>query len=266
MSVTNGPTTLWMVRSAFDFWRPGAAGAAAMLAFCGASAGWCLYVFTQPDLAARLVSLSVLALLLLLSKAALYRVAFSARPRADETMAPGPLGLQFGAVEVSVIGAGFLRAALLVALFGPVGVLVSRPPPGRLARWSDLLTPAHPVPLAVAVLVAGVTLWALARLSLQGAASAAQGRVRLTGPVPLTRGLALRILAAALILAAPAGLAAVALRALWEAVGGGEIIPDPVQAVVRITAGLALVFYLLPVGVGLTGQLYLRLTEARPPG
>lgn len=265
MDVANGPTVLWMVRSALNFWRRGASGAAAILAFCGASAGWCLYIFDQPDPAARLVAAAVLVLLTLLAEAALYRIAFSARPRADESMAPGPLGLQFGTVELSVVGAGLLQAALLVALFGPLAVLVSRPPPGRLARWSDLLSLDHPLPLAVAAAVAGVTLWALARLSLHGAASAAQGRVRLTGAAPLTRGMALRILAAMLLLAAPAALAAAAMGALWQAAGGSGIIPDPVQAAVRIACGLALAFYLIPLGAGLTGQLYLRLTEAAAP-
>ncbi|MFZ5670630.1 MAG: hypothetical protein ACOY4K_14170 [Pseudomonadota bacterium] len=259
-------STVAAVADGFDFWRRDglkAAGPLAVAAAAGAAAA------LQPDLQAATPYLAANVAAGVMAQAALYRIALK-----DAGGAPqppnGPLGLQWRGLETRLIGlllaAGLLLFAYVFVVSFAVALLVL--PFGGLAPAPDGATPDQILAglspaarlafnLGIVASIAGLVVLA-ARLSIAWPATAADGRIRFWSVFRLTRGSTAAILGAVLLVNLPV----FAIQGLAWAYGqfAGAESGRWADIVGRAIA----TFYFVPIFVGMTSHIYLRLREAAP--
>ena len=205
---------------------------------------------------------------------AVFRLTLADRHAGDERFKPRPLGLQWGAMETRMLGAGALVVMLVVFIGFLVllaiqalavgGVAAEGFNPAQLKTAEQLqaaLTatfgPAWPLvalPLLAAIIYVSV------RLSLIMPATADQGAIRIFRSWPLTRGAFWKILAASLLIQLPFlfALQAIDLSARAGGLGG------PAVFAAALIAGVLSGAVLSPLSAALAAYLYRHLSPRTP--
>jgi hypothetical protein len=185
----------------------------------------------------------------LIARGALWRLAIG-RGR------PGPGGLQLGAMEARLAGVWILTSLFLgiIALLALVVLLCSAYAvastgqgfdPAQIATWAPAITGPRRVLLGIVGIFCAVGfVYASARISLAEAATASWSRLQVLSSFALTRGRALSLAVADILLASPViGLAAWAASRSYR--GGWTV-----------TEGFAIGGVWLPMSVGLMAYAY----------
>jgi len=196
---------------------------------------------------------------------AMMRVALADRHAGDAAYAPGPGGLQWATIETRLLGALlliglFVALAAMGAVFATLltAVIVAAVT-GQLPRagGSFLATPSGMAATAVLAVTMGFIFWACVRLILSTAATADRRQVQVFSTWTLTRGSALPLFLALVLIAAPAIALSVAGR-----LAAGHF------AGLGLWVGYALAVGLLqtPLTAGVSAYAYRRLSaEAEAP-
>lgn len=244
-------------------WR-NAWGAISLLAFVFAGL-WATGRFEQQSPGRSLALVGVLVCVAVL-EGGLYRVATGKGGR-------GPAGLQFRGEELRLMIVWGLTGVFLfilsmlafvvvlafafaVATAGH-GFVIAEP-----ATWAGAVEPAGRAVVAVVATLAGTgLLWCSLRIAFGGAASVAEGRVRLLDTWPLTRGRVFAMLLGRILIEGPP-LAACAAALEWggAATTGGGV----ARWGAGLTAGLFIAGVWLPAHVGLMSILYTRAESSSP--
>ncbi|WP_369059146.1 hypothetical protein ABOZ73_16155 [Caulobacter sp. 73W] len=204
----------------------------------------------------------------LMAQGALFRVAFADRLGMPPAPKAAPLaGLQWGPME-GRLAVTLILMAILFAIVVAVGVILlaaiivgfaSRGGKADFGSPESIVQAMGPggsfAMTMVLIIAAFLFVWMTIRLSLALPATAAEGKVRLISTWDLTKGNALRIFVAYMVISAPVLLVTVVAALIAE----GR--PDPASSRIWLNAAgsaVAVVFY-LPITVGLVSFIYRRL-------
>lgn len=254
------------VAEGFDFWRRSGLRAAGPLAL---AAGAGVAAALQPTLAAATGFLLVNLLANIAAQAALYRIALGGAG-AEPPTRNGPLGLQWRWLETRLVGLLLLVGLVLLAvvfaasfavalLVLPFGGLAAAPEGATPEQVLAGLTPAARLAFNLGLVACMVGLLVLAaRLSIAWPATAAEGRIRLWSVFRLTRGETAPILGAVLLVNLPV----FAIQGL--ALAFGQFAGAETGRWADILGRAIATFYFVPIFVGMTSHIYLRLRETPP--
>lgn len=252
------------VAEGFGFWRGNVLKAAGPLVIALAGLVALLFGKTVPLI---LVGIALYLLAGVMVQGALYRVALS--PRTGGGMGElGWFGLQWGRVEtrLALVGlftllvlavCGFAAGVILnlieIALAGAIAGSTTAP----LDETFAALSPQAKSVYGVASVVLFLGLFVLnARLSLAAPATASEGRLRFLGVLGMTRGATARTALASLIALAPVIVGQFLAGWLVETTDNPQIL-----GWTQLVVGIVSTFFYLPVLVGMTAHIYLRLRE-----
>lgn len=250
------------LRAAAALWRPLVAGAWAPL--LGLSA---LAFVLSPALGLAPVWALVLApanlLVSVLGYGAMMRLALARGVDGAGADRPGPAGLQWTAIETSLLGA-FLLLALFVALcaIGAVFALmliaivvaaVTGPVASAPSLAGFVSTPSGFAASAVFAVTFGFLIWACVRLILSTPASADRRQVQVFSTWGLTRGNVLPLFLALLVIAVPAIVLGAAAR-----LAAGQAVALAVWVAYALAVGLLQT----PLTAAVTAFAYRRLIAA----
>jgi hypothetical protein len=268
------------VRAAFAFRKAHWRAVGGVLAFAAAGAT----VETAGDLSGDkgLAAVGQLAYLVAvcMGYAALMRLAFADENPGDKEFIPGQSGFQWGRPEWRLIGVAlllffaFMIGASLV-FFLTIVISIAAGLSGKIGpdatpqQMAAALGPGGSA--ALVLLVIGFCIAAVytaVRLSLAPAATIARGKIEVFSTWGLTKGQALRLIAATLLSSLPSILAGVFLAVFVGVLGrktgaeGAMQVAMPLALIPGAVTGAVLAFVQLPVSVGLVAYLYRGLRPA----
>jgi hypothetical protein len=252
------------VRAAAVFARlnvPKAAGALALVMVLNVAGG-----LTSGNIAAAIV-LSVLGVLAgVMANGALLRLAFADEHPGDPEFRVGPLGLQFRRTELRLLGAIALVCFFVVLVFLFMLLLMVVVAIATMALGhASLPTPTAQTPLppeaqaAVSVMLLvffAMATWVLVRICPYPAATVAEKKVQVFSTWAMTRGAALQIFAAMMLLMVP-------IFALAMAVSAAHAFPA-VQGALSLVFAAVGSFVVGPMLTGLYAHLYRTLRHGAP--
>lgn len=215
-------------------------------------------------------------LVVLMTNGAVFRLAFASRHGDDPAFAPGPVGVQWRAMEWRLLGASLLLllfyailiAVAFVAVGGvAMGIAMNKGQVAALTTPQALIAALGPQGGTAVTILAAIAYAALiyvaVRLSLVQAATADQGRIAVLRTWKLTKGQVWRIFASLVLIQLPVLFVSVIVGALAHggASGGMGLATEAMAPAGALSAGLVIGVLTggvaAPLGAGVLAYYYL---------
>jgi len=222
--------------------------------------------------------LAAYLLVVLMTNGAVFRLAFASRHGDDPAFAPGPVGIQWRAMEWRLLGASLLLllfyailiAVAFVAVAGvAMGIAMNKGQIAALTTPQALIAALGPQgETAVAVLAAiayAALIYVAIRLSLTLAATADGGRIAVLSTWKVTKGQVWRILVSMLLIQLPVLFVGVMVAAMARAgaSGGTGLATEAMAPAGALSAGLIMGVLsggvAAPLGAGVLAYYYMSL-------
>jgi hypothetical protein len=227
------------------------------------------------------VGMAAYLVVVLMTNGAVYRLAFAGRHGDDPAFTPGPIGVQWRAMEWRLLGASLLLAlffAILIAVaFVAVagvamGVAMNKGEVAALTTPQALIAALGPQGEMAVTILAAIAYVALiyvaVRLSLALAATADGGRIAVLKTWKLTKGQVWRILVSMLMIQLPVLFVSVIVAALARAgaSGGMGLATEAMAPAGALSAGLVMGVLTggvaAPLGAGVLAYYYMMSSKA----